>query len=73
MKKYSIIEIASAANRAGIFYKQAENLLEELQRKDREDLENLEQMHQRAVEQGNEVLADVISYAIVEKQEKISE
>lgn len=74
MIRYTAYAISLAANRAGIFYQQANDLLTELRKMKQystDDLQKLEDIYEKAVSRGDEDIADHTLQLTTELQEKI--
>ena len=74
MIKYTALAISLAANKVGIFWKQANELLTELKDMhsyNNEELQKLEDLYEKAVKRGDEEIADHTLQLIAEIQAKI--
>lgn len=74
MIRHTAYAISLAANRIGLYYKQANDLLEELKKIDRyseSELDRLETLYEKSVRRGDEEISDHILQLTAEIQEKI--
>lgn len=74
MIKYTAHAISLAANKVGIFWKQANDLLTELKNMhsyNEDELQKLEDLYEKAVKRGDEEIADHTLQLIAEIQAKI--
>lgn len=74
MIRYTAYAISLAANKVGIYFKQTNDLLEELKKTvsyNEEELERLERLYDKSVKRGDEEISDHILQLTAEIQEKI--